>query len=271
MFCFLPLCMCSTNVKAPKGFLLKISKTKMKTKSGQTWKEATKVLATRAPTPLHLRNSRLCSLGIQKGTNVFVASLLSFFFLLLLIFSLSNFSPLLLLVNCFLLHALQGRPSRFAFRDVATPALPSPLVLQSTCVCDASLCSSSLTKFHTHHIHLGKVAFDLVPGPLHPKKAPRRLRALSAGNSSSGALKSYIRHTSSAVAGTLTGRCKSHKDSLQDRAHINQQEEAAKILHSVVWEQPHGQVWLGTQSMGSHAYLPPKSSVDQGSGRRTDT
>ena len=196
---------------------------------------------------------------------------LSLFFLLLLIFSLSNFSPLLLLVNCFLLHALQGRPSRFDFRDVATPALPSPLVLQSTCVSDASLCSSSQTTFHAHHIHLGKVAFDFVPGPLHPKKAPRRLRALSAGNSSSGALKSYIRHTSSAVAGTLTGRCKSHKDSLQDRAHINQQEEAAKILHSVVWEQPHGHLWLGTQSMGSHAYLPPKSSVDQGSGRRTDT
>ena len=108
-------------------------------------------------------------------------------------------------------------------------------------------------------------------GPLHPKKAPRRLRALSAGNSSSGALKSYIRHTSSAVAGTLTGRCKSHKDSLQDRTHINQHEEAAKILHSVVWEQPHRHVWLGTQSMGSHAYLPPKSSVDQGSDRRTDT
>ena len=168
MFCFLPLCMCSTNVKAPKGFLLEISKTKLKTKSGQTWKGATEVLATRAPTPLHLQNSRPCSPGTQKGTNVFVASLLSFFFLLLLIFSLSNFSPLLLLVNCFLLHALQGRPSRFAFRDVATPALPSPLVLQSTCVCDASLCSSSQTKFHTHHIHLGKVAFEVLYTPRRP-------------------------------------------------------------------------------------------------------
>ena len=187
------------------------------------------MLATRAPTPLHLQNSRPCFLGTQKGTNVFVASLLSFFFLLLLIFSLSNFSPLLLLVNCFLLHALQGRPSRFAFRDVATPALPSPLVLQSTCVCDASLCSSSLTKFHAHHIHLGKVAFDFVPGPLHPKKAPRRLRALSAGNSSSGALKSYIRHTSSAVAGTLTGRCKSHKDSLHTSTNTRRQQRSSRV------------------------------------------
>ena len=67
---------------------------------------------------------------------------LSFFFLLLLIFSLSNFSPLLLLVNCFLLHALQGRPSRFDFRDVATPVLPSPLVLQSTCVVSVTLHSA---------------------------------------------------------------------------------------------------------------------------------
>ena len=91
-----------------------------------------------------------------------------FLFLLLLISSLSNFSPLLLLVNCFLLHALQGRPSRFDFRDVATPALPSPLVLQSTCVCDASLCSSSQTKFHTHHIHLGKVAFEVLYTPRRP-------------------------------------------------------------------------------------------------------
>ena len=65
----------STNIKAPKGSLLTISKTKMKTKSGQTWKEATEVLATRAPTPLRLQNSRPCSPGTQKGTNVFVASL----------------------------------------------------------------------------------------------------------------------------------------------------------------------------------------------------
>ena len=181
--------------------------------------------------------------------------------------------PPLLLVNCFLLHACQGRPSRFDFRrgDAWSPPAVTTCAPIHLCLCDASLCSSSQKTFHAHHIHLGKVAFDFVPGPLHPKKAPRRLRALSAGNSSSGALKSYIRHTSSAVAGTLTGRCKSHKDSLQDRAHINQQEEAAKILHSVVWEQPHRHVWLGTQSMGSHAYLPPKSSVDQGSGRRTDT
>ena len=255
MFCFLPLCMwivkgSSTNIKAPKGFLLTISKTKMKTKSGQTWKEATKVLATWAPTPLHLQNSRPCFLGTQKGTNVFVASLFLSFFS----------SSWFFLSPTFLLCSYSSTAFCCMLSKADRRGLPSETWRRLRC--RHHLCSNPPVSVWRFTLLL---VSDQVPhsshspwksclwGPLHPKKAPRRLRALSAGNSSSGALKSYIRHTSSAVAGTLTGRCKSHKDSLQDRTHINQHEEAAKILHSVVWEQPHRQVWLGTQSMGSQA------------------
>ena len=78
-------------------------------------------LAGQAPSPPPLLSSRPCSLATQKATLVSVASH----------FSSHNFSPPLL-VNCFLLHDCQGRPSRFDFRrgDACwSPLLPSPLVL----------------------------------------------------------------------------------------------------------------------------------------------
>ena len=79
--------------------------------SVKTCREGTEGEARQVPTQPHLRSSRPCSLGTQRATPV----------------SSHNFSPPLLLVNCFLLHDCQGRRRRGLTLDAATPlVLPPP-------------------------------------------------------------------------------------------------------------------------------------------------